>query len=290
MCKSKIQEGKCPILSKPLTLPITSTASKDSTKQVLRALAIGVGNYRDQSKIIKNIANDVQRLQKTLLRYSKPIYDEIIIETLIDKNATRANITSAFQRIPDEINPGDVFLLYLSGHGVATGGKFCFLPYDFNFSESEALQDSSINSDILVSFMSRIPAHTLLYIIDACYAGTMAKELKQHPMFNYPFIGIEEKTAIDRLAMTSGRVGLYASGENSIALSGETGSLYTKLLIDGLSGKAANSDNYVTVNGLSDYLDSEVPRKSKELFGVEMFSKCDIVNLYNVLRLTYTKE
>jgi hypothetical protein len=286
--KGKAQSGKGPVKSWPLTLHITSTAAVDSSKHMLYGLAIGVGNYRDQSMAFDAPANDVHELRKTLQKFSQPLFREIRIDTLIDGNATRANIISAFRRIPNDVKPDDVFLLYLSGHGVAMDGKFHFLPQDFIFSGPQALRDSSITSDMLVSLMSSIKARKLLFIIDACYAGALSKDIRK--LLFEESKGIEQKTAIARLMQASGRAVLYASSEKQIALSGyQNGSLYTKIVIDGLRGGAVDFENNVTVGGLAEYLNKEVPRISLEKFGVAVIPMID-VQMKGSFPLTYIRK
>jgi hypothetical protein len=285
--RSKTLKGKGPILSAPKRVIVTSSMVKPTIKPVLRGLAIGIEKYKDQSFTLKYASNDVLNLMQTIQQYSSPLFKDIIIEPLTDQNATLAAIKSAFERIPQKVATDDVFLLYLSGHGFATDGKFYFLPQDFIYSDPTSWEKRAITQDMLVKFMSIIPAGKLLFIIDACNASVLDKQFDKIAFSGGQSKGIAEITAVDRLFHSTGRCGLYASADSTIALAGyNNGSLYTNVLLEGLRGAASNGD-YVSISDLAAYLEKKVPDVSQQNFGIEIFPKSHVQGSFP---LTFIKK
>jgi uncharacterized caspase-like protein len=210
----------------------------------------------------------VWALQRCLCTYGKGLFKQVDnIPPLI--NAGKADILKAFNASYD-VSKEDIFILYLSGHGMAMDGKFYFLPADFIFRDDTSLESCAITQDHLINFVAGIPVSKLVVIIDACNAGAAFKGFSNFLAFNTK--GVEDKTAIARFMKTTGRAVFYASGKDKPALEGYKGnSLYTGVMIEGLAGKAAAGDQEVTLSELKVYLDDMVPKVSKKMFGIEVF-------------------
>ncbi len=263
---SSSEKGK--IDSKALTFNVRSLQSGPVERPTLHCLAIGIGDYKDSTLHLDYPEDDVLGLQRCLYTHSRELFQHVDnIPPLI--NAGKAEILKAFKASYD-VNKEDVFILYLSGHGMAMDGKFYFLPADFIFRDDTSLETCAITQDHLINFVAGIPVSKLVVIIDACNAGAAFQGFSNFLAFNTK--GVEDKTAIARFMKTTGRAVFYASGKDKPALEGYKGnSLYTGVMIEGLEGKAAGADNEVTLSELKVYLDDMVPKVSKKMFGIKVF-------------------
>jgi WD40 repeat protein/uncharacterized caspase-like protein len=263
---SSSEKGK--IDSKPLTFNVRSLQSGPVQRPTLHCLAIGIEDYKDSTLRLNYPEDDVSALQSCLVTYGKELFKQVDnIPPLI--NAGKADILNAFHASYD-VSKEDLFILYLSGHGMAMDGKFYFLPADFIFRDNTSLETSAITQDHLINFVAGIPVSKLVVIIDACNAGAAYQGFSHFLAFNTK--GVEDKSAISRFMKTTGRAVFYASGKDKPALEGYKGnSLYTGVMIEGLSGKAAAGDGEVTLSELKVYLDDMVPKVSKKMFGIEVY-------------------
>ena len=82
-----------------------------------RALLVGVASYHVADLDLEGPVNDVQALRAVLIKRWGFRSGEVT--TLTDRQATRANILRALQRLRDASQPGDLALFYFSGHGTS---------------------------------------------------------------------------------------------------------------------------------------------------------------------------
>lgn len=93
----------------------------------LYALLVGIDAYRDPITPLSGCRNDIE-LAGRLLRGRAP---DVALTTLLDEQATRANIVAGFQHHLARAGAGDIALFWFSGHG-STGR----LPADLWYAES----------------------------------------------------------------------------------------------------------------------------------------------------------
>ena len=82
------------------------------TAQTKRGLVIGIGEQQDTCWAKINGDNDARYVKKMLERNG---YKDIC--TLINRQATKKNIASAFNRLTRKCKAGDVVYIHFSGHG-----------------------------------------------------------------------------------------------------------------------------------------------------------------------------
>jgi WD40 repeat protein len=264
------------IASQPLRLLIEANLSKQPP--ALYGLAIGIEEYRDREFELKYAVDDVEAFIRTLNTYSKRLFTGIEIIPLTNEQATLQGIENAFKELKPRIKRKDVFVLYLSGHGVALGGKYHFLPREFIYTNEQALRDNSLSQEKLTKLLAEVPAQKSLIILDTCQAGSFDPRLVRDSAK-----GIAEKTAVNHLIRATGRAVLYASSEKKMALEGyQKHSLFTHVLLEGLKGAADRSvaggagDKQITIDELAAYLGERVPKLSKSHFNYEMFPMRDM--------------
>ena len=153
--------------------------------QTRRALVIGIGEQKDANWTKINGDKDVPHVLRMLKDAG---YTEI--QTLVNKQATKANIVSRFKSLAVETKKGDVVYIHFSGHGQlvtdvngdeADGWDEAWIPYDAykNYCNEDKgekhLVDDEINV-LLSSIRNKIGVHgKILVVVDACHSGDSSR-------------------------------------------------------------------------------------------------------------------
>ena len=239
----------------------------------LYVLAIGLNEYKKSTYNLNYAVPDANAFTQAIKQGAKDIFTEVNITSLQNNQATKANITKAFNEIKAKAKQSDVFIFYYAGHGsmsVVDEGKqsmFFLIPYDVtNLYSADVLKTYGISSAQLQDFSKNIAAQKQLFVLDACQSGGALDLIASR--------GALEERAMAILARSTGTYWLTASGSEQLA--GEFGALghgvFTYAILQGLSGKAdAQKDSKVSVKELSFYIESEVPILSEKYKGKEQF-------------------
>ena len=156
-----------------LSLPVTA--------QTKRALVIGLGEQQDKAWNKINGDKDVPFVQAMLKNAGFKS-----VTTLVNRQATKVGIVSAFKRMTASCKHGDVVYIHYSGHGQQMtdvhndekdGLDECWIPYDAcrkasaNYHGEKHLTDDELNV-YLNAIRNKIGANgKLLVAIDACHSG-----------------------------------------------------------------------------------------------------------------------
>ena len=92
-------------------------------------------------------------------------------DLLLDEHATRAAIEERFRLLEQCSRPEDVVVITFSGHGTTTHE---LVTYD---ADPKDLASTAIPLATLVEWISRIPARSLLCILDCCFSGGMGSKV-----------------------------------------------------------------------------------------------------------------
>jgi hypothetical protein len=158
-------------------------------------LAIGVNIYANEQYNLKyavadadDFAAEVRRQQESLKRYAK-----VEVISLLDVQATKANITQKLSELAKQVQPEDAVIVFFAGHGTAQGNQFYLIPHDLgydgprdNLSEAalQLILSQSVSDRDLEKSFEGIDAGQLLLVIDACNSGQAleAEEKRRGPM------------------------------------------------------------------------------------------------------------
>ena len=157
---------------------VVSTALQAQTR---RALVVGIGKQEDKAWGKINGDKDVSYVLEML---KKAKYRSIA--TLVNSQATKANIVSAFKQLAGRCKNGDVVYVHFSGHGQQMkdihndekdGLDECWIPYDAYRKPCKKdrgekhLTDDEVNY-YLNAVRNKIgDAGKMLVVIDACHSG-----------------------------------------------------------------------------------------------------------------------
>jgi uncharacterized caspase-like protein len=186
--------------------------------------------------------------------------DKVFVRTLLDDQVTKKGIEAAFDEIAARAKLGDVFVLYLSGHGKSVAGRYYYYPQTLDFAHGQKVEQDGIGQDALQAWIARIAAQKKVLILDTCESSAAAGLIRGGTS--------TRRTAMDQLQ--------HATGENLIAAARQAAfegwqghGVLTFALLEAMNKKEGNTDeDRIKVAGLASYVDERVPEISQRLTGL----------------------
>lgn len=168
-----------------IILAILVFLSVQLSAQTKRALVIGLGEQADKSWAKINGDKDVPYVQNMLQNAG---YKDV--RTLVNKQATKAGIISAFKKLTSQCTAGDMVYIHFSGHGQLVtdingdeqdGWDEAWIPYDayLKYGRKDRgekhLIDDELNT-LLTAIRNKIGDRgKLLVVVDACHSGDSSR-------------------------------------------------------------------------------------------------------------------
>lgn len=204
-----------------------------------KALIVGIDYYANISGL-KGCVNDAYAMKAVLernadgtLNFPKP---NVLLGTSPEQQVSRNALKDAVRELFED--DADIALFYFAGHGYIedTGGYICA-------SDCRSGDDGLALSEVM-TFATGSDAKNKIIILDSCHSGVVA----DHPLGN--------KVA----EISDGVTILTASTEKQYAMeSAEGGSgVFTSLLVDALSGAAANLMGDITPGSAYAHIDQSL--------------------------------
>ncbi|MBL8708617.1 MAG: caspase family protein [Rhodospirillaceae bacterium] len=192
---------------------LRQTFSGEPRRGRLNLITVGVSDYGrlPQAYQLKVAAEDARRVQAAVTAHAQGLFSEIAATDLTNAKATRQQIVAALDSLKSA-KPEDSVILFLSGHGIADGEDWYFLPHD-----ATAEDDASwLSASDIRAALEKSGAQRIFVIIDACYSGGTVENFYAVTSFQKRFLtqglrnsGIQILTATrrDQLAPESAELG-----------------------------------------------------------------------------------
>jgi len=250
-------------------------------KPRLFILAVAVNDYQDPNiSKLKYCVADANGIIDTFTQYSGDLYTDVFVQTLTEKEVTKANLDKTFADIGKKVKPDDVFILYLAGHGKTyTDGDYYYIPYDFHYADDDSIPKEGISKWQLIKDLSSVHAANLMILLDTCNSGSFVTDKKDVDASK--LAALDKDSIIERFASKGGYDLIAACSTYQYAMDDYDGhGIFTYHVIEALEGYAdLNSDKRVTSTELSYYVITEVPRNSFDKWGYEQDPQRILVNL-----------
>jgi len=232
-------------------------------------LAVGVNEYANPQYNLRYAVPDAREFGAEVERQQVKLgrYQRVQVTTLLDREATKANILAALARLAAETQPEDGVIVYFAGHGTAHENQFYLIPHDLGHAGSRTQLDAAAVSAIFAHSISdreleaafeQIGAAELMLVIDACNSGQAleAEEKRRGPM---------NSKGLAQLAYEKGMYILTAAQSFQAAQEAAQlghGLLTYALVEEGLRQAAADGeprDGQIVVREWFDYAERRVP-------------------------------
>lgn len=246
--------------------------TSDNEKPRLHILTIAINSYRDGDLRLKYSINDAEGLIKMASEKSKTLFSGIDTYRLHDEQVTREKMEAIFKQIGARTKRGDVFLLFMAGHGLTddADGMYYFLPVNFRYTGRESIAGQGISMNDFKRFLINIQAMKTLFLIDTCNSGSFSEAVASR--------GVTDKTAITKLARAVGRATIAASSKNQVALEGYEGhGVFSYTLLEGMNGKAADKKGEITINRLATFIEETLPDLTFKKWGYEQIPQKSLI-------------
>ena len=214
------------LASPPVRATVTWTGTI-TEKPRLHVLAIGINKYTDKGGIAPGETEsrhfpplalavpDAKALAEKLKSAGDGLYGEVRARTVLDEEATAANLDAVVTQMAKDIAPRDTFVLYAATHGYSHQGRFYLIPQDYQGGlDPKALAAGAIDQLKLQEWIAnRIRAKKALILLDSCESGALTAGYSRSR-----FDGPASDAAIGRLHEATGRPVLTAAGLGQAAL------------------------------------------------------------------------
>jgi WD40 repeat protein len=257
------------LASVPARTSVKFTEAANKTRPRLHILAIGIDVYADGkfAPPLDLAEKDATAFAESMHKAAAGLYGQVLPPTLVlGKDATRANLGRVIDRIAADIHPRDTFILFASGHGTSSNGRFYLIPQDYQ-SGSASLADGAIGQDQLQHWLAnRIKARRAIILLDTCQSGALVAGYRRSRI-DAP----ASEAAVGRLHEATGRPVLTAAAVGQDAIEGVAGAngekhgVFTWAVLDALRKGDTNGDGLIELYELVSHVQSVVPKIAAEM-------------------------
>ena len=252
-----------PVVVKPVKNETGIVDPVDKTA-TLYLVVVGINKYQNEKMSLNYALADATAFKNEVEKDAKSMLTNIKTYFITDNNADKSGITTALKAVQQNAKPQDVFVFYYAGHGVISEKNKEFYLVPTNVTDLKnvdaALEENGIAAKLLQGYAVDIQAQKQLFILDACQsAGAFEAMLSADA---------NQQKSLAVVARSTGTHWMAASGAQQFA--NEFSSLghgaFTYVLLLALKGEAANN-KMITVNGLKNFLQLQVPTLMKKFNG-----------------------
>jgi WD40 repeat protein len=264
---------------------ITFTAPADTAPEIPRIyiVTVGISDYSGNDIDLRFAAKDASDMADALEIGATELFGEkntfvYRLTTGTDGtsiNPTKTAIRRTFSIVAAEARSSDIFVVYLSGHGINWGGQdgdFYYLTQDAYSADPDAYNDpairesSTISSKELMEMILQVPALKEVLIIDACASGKMVENL----MAKREIPGSTIR-AFDRMKESTGMHIITGCAADAVSFEASKfgQGLLTYSLLEGIKGTALREGSYVDVNTLFQNARERVPVLATGIGGIQ---------------------
>jgi WD40 repeat protein len=228
--------------------------SEDALKPKLYVVAVGVSDYADADLRLAYANADARDFAAAMLKQEGGLYAKVEVRTLVDRDATRANVLDALDWLDQQVTSRDIGMLMMAGHGVTDEkGRYWFLPVDASPSRLGA---TAVSQDDIRRDMSAVAGKAIVFL-DTCHANREVTTRGFGPA------SVDVASLVNDFAKTENGLITFAATQGA-ELSQESAAwrhgAFSLALIEGIGeGKAdVLHKGEITVSGLDAYIAERV--------------------------------
>ena len=223
----------------------------------LHIFAIGINDYLNKEYNLPYARPDAQDVLKTIVaNAAQGGYDKVFKYELYDAEAKREKVQEIFKKITEGAQRQDVFVFFYAGHGkaVTADEQSTFYLVMQDVKNEQELESRGLSAKELSVLLTNVPAARQLVLFDACQSGAALDDFMQSKAVK----GMARKTG-------SGVIASASSDQAANQVTSLQHGVFSHVLLQALAGNVKNEKGKVTVNGLKNYVEEQVPELTKQL-------------------------
>ena len=215
------------------------TAAQDTGKKY--AVLVGIDDYVQMTKL-RFTKNDIEALRDELyeIGFEKENVHCLTCGGEAKNLPTKDNIDLVIKSVLEMAEQGDIVIIAMNGHGIEVAGEPKFCPMD---TKKDNLLESTISINGVFADFKKSKATFKLMLVDAC---------RENPFHSRSATATAFQT-IDNPPEGVMLLQSCANGEESQEDPALKRGVFTHYLVEGLQGKAADTEGQVTLMGLAAY-------------------------------------
>jgi hypothetical protein len=235
------------------------------------ALVIGVDHYRDrQVGQLGGADNDARTLADALVRYAGFPADQVILlatDQPEERQPTRVNILRRLSNLASVVPKDGLLLVSFSGHGIERNGQAYLLPSDAQISEDISfLEDTAISVSRMHDRISSTGVQQVLVLLDACRNDPASGRADAPNLLTEAYTRGFNFNVRNREVVAFATLYATAVGQRAYEYGEKKQGYFTWAVVEGLKGGASNERGEVTLSGLVNYVQAQVPKR----IGIDM--------------------
>lgn len=242
--------------SVPAVIRVTWTGGRpQANKGNLYVLAAGISRYDNPDYNLGLAAKDARDFVATLLQQRGALYNEVVVQELLDKDASKDGVERGFEWLKQRMTARDTAIVFFAGHGLNEGDTYYFITRD---ADVKRLSQTAVPFDRIRAGLVSLPGRALIFV-DTCHSGNVIGRVSARARDN--------TAAINNLASSENGLVVFASStgaqESQEHPSWGNGA-FTKAVVEGLQGAADfKKRGRITYKSLDAYVSDRVEELTK---------------------------
>jgi Caspase domain len=142
-------------------------------KPNLYLLSVGVSGHSQPAYSLSFADRDASSISQMYEAQKGTLFKNVFARTLVNDQATRANILEAFYWLEQNATQKDVVIIFMASHGLNEKDKFYILPHD---GDPERIRITGVDWLNFSDVLGNLPSKVLVFI-DACHSGKLGTNL-----------------------------------------------------------------------------------------------------------------
>ena len=207
----------------------------------------GVGTHSVSELSLSSPAKDIEGLAEILKKQEGPVYSNVNVRTLTDREATRDNIVREVRTFFENAAQEDVAILFVSGYMMSSISGHYFISHD---ADPDKLSSTGVSWSVFDDVMRTIKSSVLL-LADTCHSRNVIRNESWKAQINTDPNEFLRGTVRNGVIVLSSGSGPIVPGKSPPTGHGA----FAKALLDGFKGQgAAQKKGVVRLSFLQDYV------------------------------------
>ncbi|MGD9925593.1 MAG: caspase family protein [Pseudorhodoplanes sp.] len=268
------------VASVPARTTVTASVGGASARSRLFLLAVGLNEYEEADIRLKYAVPDAIAISEAVRKAAAGLFESVNLTVVRDADVRQVRLDEIFRKLSAEIQPSDLFVFFIAGHGKTIDGRYYFIPQNFRSDGLASVLKQGISQEQWQRWFAAIPARRSVLLFDTCESGSLTDDTSQTR-------ALERGAANDRLVRATGRTVLTATSDKADAFEGYRGhGLFTYNILEALGAADSDLNGTIELSELAAYVHAQVTLLSEKVFNRRQVPQVRMTGNYTLGRST----